>query len=480
MPHFEISDRQRVVILAQLGAQAVLTEPLTPEQQIIRTMTVMNCYACHNRDRRGGPEGLRREYFTNVGEVDLGDEGKLPPQLNGVGAKLLPEWIKTVLTGGGAVRPYMATRMPQFGEKNVGHLPELFDKADTRPDSLPQPDVFAPGVAADANKFGRKLIGVGGLTCIACHMFAGNPSLGVPALDLATAGQRLKWDWFRRYLLDPQSLRPGTRMPAFWPNGEATNKDILGGDTEKQIFAIWGYLARKNFTDLPPGLIQGKMELVADKEAVIYRNFIKGAGPRAIGVGYPEKANLAFDADEMRLALIWQGSFIDAARHRTGRGEGFEKPLGTNIVSGPPGPAFAVLDSESAPWPKDSGKAAGWQFRGYNLDKERRPTFRYSWNGLNVEDYPIAVAVPEPEAGIRRTDHRPRGKAGREDSSSAPPSPAKHIKEKDGVFARWRNAKAQVHRRETLRAQQRRQSPNSSSRSPSMATDAAKFVEEIT
>jgi len=404
VPHFEISDRQRVVLLAQLGNQAALSTPLTPEQEIVRTMTVMNCFACHNRDRRGGPEGLRREYFANVGEVDLGDEGKFPPHLNGVGAKLRPEWIKTVLTEGGAVRPYMATRMPQFGAANIGRLPGLLDKADSRADAQPQPDVFAEGVAADANKFGRKLIGVGGLTCIACHMFDGNKSLGVPALDLATAGQRLKYDWFHRYLVDPQSLRPGTRMPAFWPNGVATNKDILGGDTEKQIFAIWAYLARKNFTDLPPGLIQGKMELVATKEAIIYRNFIEGGGPRAIGVGYPEKANLAFDADEMRLALIWQGAFIDAARHRTGRGEGFEKPLGSNVVHGPPGPPLAVLESESSVWPKETGKAAGWQFRGYSLDDKRRPTFRYAWNGLTIEDYPVAVAEPGgADASFRRT-----------------------------------------------------------------------------
>jgi hypothetical protein len=402
IPRFEISDRQRVVILAQLGAQAGLSEPLSPTQQIIRTMTALNCYACHNRDRRGGAEGLRREYFVTAANVDLGDEGRIPPNLNGVGAKLRPEWIKTVLTAGGAVRPYMATRMPQFGAANVGQLPELFDQADARPDALPQPDVFAPGAAADANKFGRRLVGVGGLTCIACHMFAGNPSLGAPALDLATAGQRLKWDWFRRYLLDPQALRPGTRMPAFWPNGVAANREILDGDPEKQIFAIWAYLARKNFTDLPNGLVQGKQEIVADKEAVMYRNFIEGAGSRAIGVGYPEKANLAFDANDMRLALIWQGAFIDAARHRTGRGSGFEKPLGTNVVQGPPGAPLAILESESAEWPKESGKLAGWQFHGYSLDDKQRPTFRYSWKGVDIEDFPEAVPT-NLDAGLKRT-----------------------------------------------------------------------------
>jgi hypothetical protein len=348
----------------------------------------MNCYACHQRDRRGGADGIRREFFTNVGEVDLGDEGRIPPTLTGVGGKLQQSWIKEVVEKGEKVRPYMATRMPQFGARNVGHLPALFDRADTASTAQSQPNVFAEGVASHANKFGRKLVGVGGLTCIACHTFAGNKSLGVPAVDLAGVGQRLKWDWFRRYLLDPQALRPGTRMPAFFPNGVAANKDILAGDAEKQIAAIWAYLARKNFTDLPDGLIQGKMEIAATDEAVMYRNFIEGGGSRAIGVGYPERANVCFDANEMRLAMFWQGPFIDAARHRTGRGAGFEKPLGTNVVKGPPGPPFASLASESEKWP---AKGDDYHFKGYRLDEKRRPAFHYTFGSVAVEDFPIAV-----------------------------------------------------------------------------------------
>lgn len=401
-PKFEITDRQRVVLLAALQNQPLLAEPLEPHERVKRTMTTLNCYSCHQRDRRGGSEGLHREYLAGVGEVDLGDEGRIPPHLNNVGAKLQADWVKQVLVEGAAVRPYMATRMPQFGAANVGHLPALLEKADALAEAPPQPDVFAPGMAADANKFGRKLLGTTGMSCIACHNFAGNKSLGVPALDLATSGQRLKWDWFRRYLLDPQSLRPGTRMPAFWPGGVSTNKDMLGGDAEKQILAIWAYLARKNFTDLPPGLVMGKQELVAQNEAIIYRNFIDGGGPRAIGVGYPEKANLAFDAEGMRLALIWQGSFIDAAKHRTGRGQGFEKPLGTNVLQGPPGAPFAVLDSDSAPWPEATGKVAGYQFHGYRLDAQRRPAFRYSLNDVQIEDFPVAIAG-DIDASFQRT-----------------------------------------------------------------------------
>jgi hypothetical protein len=176
------------------------------------------------------------------------------------------------------------------------------------------------------------------------------------------------------------------------------------------------------------------MELVATNEAIIYRNFIEGGGSRAIGVGYPEKANLAFDANDMRLAMIWQGAFIDAARHRTGRGAGFEKPLGSNVIHGPGGPPFAVLESESTTWPKQAGKAAGWQFRGYTLDDKRRPTFGYTWNGLTVEDYPVAVAGA---AGTEASFHRTVTVHAEQPVERLffRAAVGKHIKEADGAFA---------------------------------------------
>ena len=401
-PKFPLTAAQRTELHALLTKPAALEQALTPAEEVKKTMVQLNCVACHTRDGQGGPTGARRDYFTTNGEVDLGDEGSLPPHLSAVGAKLQPAWMMAVLGSGDAVRPYMATRMPQFGTANVGHLPAAFSRADERADALPQPDGFAPGAADAANKHGRRLVGTTGLSCIACHTFAGSKSLGVPALDLALSGQRLKWDWFRRYLLDPNLLRPGTRMPPFWPEGKAANKDILGGDTEKQIAAIWFYLARKNFTDLPTGLVQAKMEIIALNEAAIYRNFIKDAGPRAIGVGYPEKANLAFDANDVCLALVWQGGFIDAARHRTGRGEGYEPPLGHAVVKLPAGAPFAVLASEADAWPKEAGKSAGYQFKGYTLDEKQRPTFRYTFGDVAVEDFPLAVPG-DGDATFRRT-----------------------------------------------------------------------------
>jgi mono/diheme cytochrome c family protein len=256
VPKFVLTDRQRSVILTLLQSQAILTAELTPEQKIKRAMTTLNCYACHSRDRRGGPDALHREYMSTVGNAELGDEGRIPPSLTGVGAKLQAPWLREVLFTAPVVRPYMATRMPIYGPENLKNLPPLFEQEDARPQAEPNPDILAPATAADAEAHGPLLVGMKGLKCIECHDFAGRKSLSLPGIDLAATGQRLKWDWFKRYLLDPQSLRFGTRMPAFWPGGIAVNTQTLDGDPAKQILAIWAYLARKDFTHLPDGLVR--------------------------------------------------------------------------------------------------------------------------------------------------------------------------------------------------------------------------------
>jgi cytochrome c2 len=396
-PRYAFSDQQRELLRATLSASASWTKPPAPREQVQQRMAALNCYACHSRNGVGGPAADRSGYFMTLGPEDLGDEGRIPPHLTAVGNKLRPEWLREVLWKHGAVRPYLATRMPQFGEANVKDLAAAFLEADAaRP---VYPDVVAH--PADA-KYGRVLVGSGGLSCISCHNFGSYKSLGINVMDLTQMTKRLRHDWFHRYLLDPPSLRPGTRMPLFWPEGKSLRQDIFQGDTHRQVDAIWVYLSKGSEAGVPPGMIQGKMELVADKHALIYRAFISESGTRGIGVAFPEKANLTFDANEMRPALIWQGPFIDAAKHRVGRGEGFEGPLGYNVVKMPAGPPLAVLSSPSDAWPAVTGRTAGYRMRGYQLDAKRRPTFKFSFDSIQIEDKPVALPG-ELEAFFRRT-----------------------------------------------------------------------------
>ncbi len=133
------------------------------------------------------------------------------------------------------------------------------------------------------------------------------------------------------------------------------------------------------------------MPLIVEKEPIIYRNFISGAGTnRAIAVGYPGDVNIAWNADSMNLGLIWRGAFMDAARHWTDRGGGFQPPLGYDVLrpAGESNPPFANLATPDAEWPKTehNQKADRYKWRGYRLDAKHYPTFFYDWGAVKVSD----------------------------------------------------------------------------------------------
>ncbi len=392
-PWYALGARQREALAAAIGAAKVPAADIATDVSVARMLVRFNCTACHDRDKLGGVEEARNVHFQSD-MPEMGDEGRIPPTLTGVGAKLNPEWLKTVFAEGAKDRPYMFTRMPRFGVENVGGLIEGLAAADAALiQAEPKLDIDSTDKRHKA--VGRRLVGAQGFSCIKCHTFADKRSTGIQALSLTTMTKRLRRDWFHAYLKNPPGYRPGTRMPTPFPNGETTLPDILGGSIDLQTRAIWDYLADGDQGILPIGLVTGEIELMAFDEAVLYRNFIEGAGTRAIGVGYPAKLNLAFDANEMRLAMIWHGAFIDAAKHWTGRGAGWEKPLGDSVQQLPAGVPFAALASANDPWPSTPAKENGYRFRGYRLGDKREPTFLYSFGNVAVSDYSRPVGESE-------------------------------------------------------------------------------------
>jgi len=390
-PEYRLTQVQRDALGAAISAlqQGRLPQP-DASRRARHAMVSLNCYGCHQRDQRGGVPRQRDAYFT-ANSPDLGDEGRLPPLLTGVGDKLKSAWLTAVLVEAGTCRAYMDARMPQFGKQNVGHLAADLVALDRTEPSVPKTS-DPPELAKAA---GRQLVGKEGLSCISCHQFGGYRSLGIQATDLVDMPKRLRRDWFHRYMHNPGQFRPGTRMPQAWPGGKSFKPNILDGDPLRQIDAIYVYLSDGRRAKRPAGLTRQSMELIVLGEALMYRNFIAGAGPRAIAVGYPELVSLAFDAQQLRLALLWQGKFIDASRHWAGRGQGFQPPLGKNVVELAEGPPLAVLEDENSPWPTATGEAGGYQFRGYELDELRRPTFRYDFREVHVRDKPLGVEEGE-------------------------------------------------------------------------------------
>jgi putative heme-binding domain-containing protein len=390
-PRFQLREGERQLIQAALGRLLI---ELTPEQQIDVSLQAFNCLACHDRNQLGGVTGDRNPHFQTT-NLNLGEQGRIPPTLTGVGAKLKANWMREVLVTGRTIRPYMKTRMPQHGEENVGYLIELFQSVDQLPDTR-----FAEFEnQEEMRKKGLELAGNNGLNCVSCHTYQYKLSDTMPAVDLTEMAERLEKDWFYRYMLAPQSFSHNTVMPSFWPGGKSVRKD-LAGTAEDHIEALWQYLIDGRQAAMPHGVVREPLEIVVTDEAQMLRRSYPGIGKRGIGVGYPGGVNLAFDAEQLRLHAVWKGEFVDPGGVWTGQGSGNVQPKGESIEfeKGP------ELDDRLQPWIVDDGRPPGHHFKGYVLDRARRPTFRYRFDSVEAEDYFSEVIGDKDKAiHLRRT-----------------------------------------------------------------------------
>lgn len=409
-PRFDLDDKQVQAIGAALKeATAVDSDKLA----VAKTLTAFRCVACHVREDFGGVHDAHNPYFAGS-ELKLGDDGRIPPPLTLVGAKLQPAWLKKVLFDGESVRHYMATRMPQHGSANLQHLPALFARLDVvegKEMSIPKPE-SRNEKEREREKLlraaGRELLGDKGVNCVACHNFSGKAAHTNQGIDLLTSYPRLQPVWFNSYLRNPGAFRPRTVMPTAWPNGIAAHKTILDGNTDMQIEAIWYYLSLGTSAADPSGIRGVNTKLAVDDQAKIHRGRSRVAGYRGIAVGLPEKLSYAFNAETGTLSAIWQGDYINV--NWGGQGSGDFNPASEPITLAQD-VSFATLADENTAWPllpvmtKDAPanpnplypKNLGYQFRGYFLGESSIPTFQYRSGSILIEDRSVAVGTDEQQ-----------------------------------------------------------------------------------
>lgn len=161
-----------------------------------------------------------------------------------LGGKLKPEWASHFIGGSESwkPRPWLESRMPAFPTHAAllgqglatAHGLAPVTKADDAPD-------------ADLAKVGLKLVGTsGGFACISCHSvgdFGATQVFEAPGINLAHSFERLQPDFYRRWLRNPVSLDPNSKMPAYFDeDGKSALADVLEGDGPKTIRALWEYI----------------------------------------------------------------------------------------------------------------------------------------------------------------------------------------------------------------------------------------------
>jgi mono/diheme cytochrome c family protein len=172
-----------------------------------------SCGQCHEAsDNPAAPELARgQQVFEESGCRGChklnGVGGVLGPELEKVGARRSPEWLKKHFDAPASVTPGSAMPPQKFSETNLAAI-ILFMLSQTGESA---PGYYASMKVIPSRNEGQRLFQQKG--CIGCHSVEGNGGKVGPALD--DVGLRRTPEWMMQHFRDPQSVTPGTVMPRF-------------------------------------------------------------------------------------------------------------------------------------------------------------------------------------------------------------------------------------------------------------------------
>jgi cytochrome c2 len=239
-PVFSLGTAEREALAAFLATdRKSLARRVAPEESR-RLVKALNCAACHNRDTAVSPR------WNILDEEGSGLAPEVLPDLTWAGEKLRAGWTERFLAGKLDYRPRAAlkARMPFF----PAHA-----------------EVIAHGLAAEhgidpaepgPRGFDRRLAEVGnkltlstGLDCRQCHAVGREALAGDAGTKIAVGipfgymKDRLREEFFHRFVLDPPRYELQAKMPKFIADGKTTKvTTVFGGDARRQVDAIWQYI----------------------------------------------------------------------------------------------------------------------------------------------------------------------------------------------------------------------------------------------
>lgn len=239
-PKYNLSEGDKKALAAFMQSEQAVKSLLNfnRAEYASRQFKNLNCAACHTKDGQGARldavHSLSAAYAR--GEHKKGGHGTTPPDLTYVGEKLKTEWMEKLFKGelGYTTRPWLKQRMPDYH---------------SRAKVLAEGLAAQYGVGEEPAKVeskedpGKTLFGMqGGFGCAACHGAAEAKPVAVfeaPGVNLLYAGQRLRTDYYHRWMRDPRRIDPLTIMPKYFVEENTTTlAQPLDGDGQKQMEAI--------------------------------------------------------------------------------------------------------------------------------------------------------------------------------------------------------------------------------------------------
>jgi len=231
MPNFNFSEVEvEAIVTALLSFTADNFDQRVMASQVAddileghRIIKDLNCQGCHIIEGTGG----------QIADV-IGNPAFSPPNLNTQGSKTQPDWLFEFLKNPTTIRPSLQVRMPSFNlsDEDWNSVIKAFQHLDHNDLAFESDHPFDS--KSTLFKAGTKLEELG--ACNNCHFYGTTfPKQGAQtwAPNLAMSKHRLRPDWMKKWLRDPQTIMPGTQMPAPY----LPTEDVL---TTSDANSVWG------------------------------------------------------------------------------------------------------------------------------------------------------------------------------------------------------------------------------------------------
>ncbi|MCH2206464.1 MAG: malectin domain-containing carbohydrate-binding protein [Lentisphaerales bacterium] len=222
---FNGKEKEALAYFLKNGKEAVSHNQ--PIEFTARQLKNLNCNNCHGLDHSAA-----NWKSPNVKPSDL------PPAITHAGEKVMPAYMKKIFLGETEkMRPWQVARMPAFKTQAHGLA-----------EGLAAMHGFGPGKDVDIHEnleVGDKLSKTTGFACVVCHAIGSTKALapfGAPGLNLELSAERLRYDYYMRWMLNPQRVIPSTHMTRFSNDHKTTALPDLKGDADAQFKAIWSYV----------------------------------------------------------------------------------------------------------------------------------------------------------------------------------------------------------------------------------------------
>lgn len=240
-PEFGWRDGDKQEVVAYLRSQETAPGRVPLAEQSARLVAELRCQACHNRD---GQNGARLPILDD--ESETGHAPEFLPDLTWAGEKLQTTWLKRLLSGDveKPTRVWLKGRMPAYPQHADALSKGLAAEHGLAPVDQPAAAPLAELIAA-----GEQLTHKEHLDCLQCHGVGKLEPIGddktklAPGINFALVKQRLRHDYYRRFVLDPPRFDTSTRMVKLAPDGKTTKvTSFYDGDAAQQFEAIWNYI----------------------------------------------------------------------------------------------------------------------------------------------------------------------------------------------------------------------------------------------